>query len=103
VKHSTIGEKPRLIQAIAGTAEQRQGSAAVVKRLFEPTDADVDESTLHEDLSAQFSGGPLGRAIELDQRRVRVPALQEREDQAQSRLGRASVQLPRLGDGDRAP
>ena len=62
----------------------------------------MDERTLHKDLSAQFSGRPLGRAIELSQRRVRVPALQQHQNQAQARLERANIQPPGLGDGNRA-
>ena len=102
MEDSTIGEKPRFVQAVAGTAEQRKSSAAVLNCLFKATDADVNEGTLYKDLSAQFSRGLFGRVIELGQRRVRVSALEECEDQAQSRLGRAYVQLPGLGDGDRA-
>jgi len=78
-----------------------KSSAAVLNCLFKATDADVNEGTLYKDLSAQFSRGLFGRVIELGQRRVRVSALEECEDQAQSRLGRAYVQLPGLGDGDR--
>jgi hypothetical protein len=63
----------------------------------------VNEGTLYKDLTAQFSGSMFGRAIELDQRRVRAPGLQQREDQAQARFNRAKVQLPRLGNGNRAP
>ena len=103
VEDTAIGEKPRLVQTVTGTAKQRQGSPAVVERLIEPADADVNEGTLHKDLTAQIPGCMFGRAIELDQRRVRVPALQQREDQAQARLDRAKIQLSRLGNGYRAP
>jgi hypothetical protein len=62
----------------------------------------VDERTLHKDLSTQLPGRPLGRTIELGQRRVRVPGLQQDQDQAQTRLGRTKIEIPRLGDGNRA-
>ena len=100
VQDASVGQKPRLVQTVTGTAKQREGPAAVVECLLEPADADVDEGALHENLPAQLLGGPCGRPVELDQRRGRVAALQQGQDEAQARLDRAKVQLPRLGDGD---
>jgi len=100
MQDAPVGEKSRLVQAVAGAAKKRQGPAAVVKRLFETADADMNEGSLHENLPAQLPVGPFGSLVQLDQRRARLPTLQEGQDEAQACLGGAKAQLTCFGNGD---
>jgi hypothetical protein len=98
VENPTIGQQPGLVQPVAGTPKQRQGSATVGERLFEPTDSDVDQGALGVDLPEKFSGRPFGRSVKLIQCRVGVASLQQSKGQAQARLDFAGMQLACLGD-----
>ena len=60
VEDPSVGENPRLAQPVADAANERQSTAAVVERLVESTDTDVDERTLSVKLAAHVAVVPAG-------------------------------------------
>ena len=102
VKDPAIGKQSRLIEAVSCPPQQGKGAPAFLQSLVEAPSADVNEGMLHKNLPAQLSRGLRARALQLRERGLSLPTLQQHEDQAQTRLDCAGVETPRLGDGDRA-
>jgi hypothetical protein len=88
-QYPSVGEHPRLVQAVTRTPKQRESSPAFVEGLVEVTCPDVNKGTLQEDLPAQTARCLLASEVKLGKCGLGVPALQQHEHQTEASFGRA--------------